>query len=369
MSICPTNYFTVRVKLETPLAEEALIFRNSSNIRPDPFTLPNIKYKHYLMTPPIMSPVRKKHRPSLPQRQQSHNHSGPSSPLSSSRLLPSPNNSPPNKKRRTDDNSDDDEGLSDLMRLYQMAKSTVSYCETQFRKLDKKRKHQTATTSSTALHSRKDKHLKNKNHLQYSPNTNNQPYVVDTQRDTIGGIPRKFLDLSHFPTLEYHVITDENNPNNNTTAIASSNVHTNHPKLSLNNKEDNDVVFIGKQPSNRIQITNAPLSHVNGTYIQDGMYKNSPLYVRVGPPRKFMGKFDCRVVLRREGENNNDGNSTSSNAALWKIGLVPSHTITHPRLIGYYEGVETSSGEPPVGGWKVGGRSKTVGGLKILYEE
>lgn len=306
------------------------------------------------MSPPIMSPVRKKHRSSPSQRQRhSHNNRGPSSPLSSSRLLPSPNHSPPNKKRRTD--VDDDKDLSDLMRLYQMAKSTMSYCETQFRKLDKKRKHPTATNDT--------------------PNTNNvndnQPYVVDTQRDTIGGIPRKFLDLSHFPTLEYHVITDENNPNNNTNAVSSSLSITNHPNHLPSKNVDDEVVFIGKQPSNRIQITNAPLSHVNGTYIQDGIYKNSPLYVRVGPPRKFMGKFDCRVVLRREEEEEDDNICVDSttNAAVWKIGLVPSHTITHPRLIGYYEGVESSSGEPPVGGWKVGGSSKTVGGLKILYEE
>ena len=48
-----------------------------------------------------------------------------------------------------------------------------------------------------------------------------------------------------------------------------------------------------------MSITNASLSHVNGTYIWEGMHNDAPLYVCAGGPRKFMGR-DCAVVLRRE---------------------------------------------------------------------
>ncbi|KAL3776993.1 hypothetical protein ACHAWO_006347 [Cyclotella atomus] len=109
------------------------------------------------------------------------------------------------------------------------------------------------------------------------------------------------------------------------------------------------------------------------------MFGNSPLFVIVGPPRKFMG-FDCCVVLRREivgtadvvGGGSDENQATgNSGVKTWKIGLVPSHTITHPKLIGYYEGVETLEGEPPVEGWKVPGSVKKIGGLRIIsmYEE
>ena len=97
-----------------------------------------------------------------------------------------------------------------------------------------------------------------------------------------------------------------------------------------------------------------------------------------------MGKWDCCVVLRREllkdvntvsqsGRdvvNTNNNSHNNKEGYKWNIGLVPSHTITHPRLIGYYEAREVVGREIPVNGWRVvGSWKKKVGGLKILYED
>lgn len=213
-----------------------------------------------------------------------------------------------------------------------------------------------------------------------------------------------------------------------------------------------------KQNTKRIYISRASLSHVNGTYVQEGNYNDAPLFVRVGPPRKFMGKWDCSVVLRRErcyessdydmttkrvgkkqppvakgGDEKNEKYRNNGKEAtywkeqryVWKIGLVPTHRITHPRIIGYfvaterdetkrrivppkrvsanidcmdedfddddddYKTLEACSLEPPVEGWKVfqqqqqegvgssGGVGVSAGtnvvgrasGLKVSYEE
>lgn len=269
-----------------------------------------------------------------------------------------------------------------------MAKETVSYCEGRLKKL---------------------RHRCNEGWIS----------TLQENETTIGGIPKRFLDLSHFSTLNHgsvknksmtdlscldtaHVIADENHQMNNS-SYHGGNAFSSDLSQSFENPFQKNLDASSttsnnnnkKLPSNRITVHSAPLPHVNGTYIQEGVYEGSPLYVRVGPPRKFMG-FDCCVVLRREmvvvgnditnvvddvvgdvvGDENppvgSSGGNRSSNIAeakTWKIGLVPSHTITHPRLIGYYEGLETMEGEPPVEGWKVPGSVKKVGGLRILYEE
>jgi hypothetical protein len=256
---------------------------------------------------PVISPRKQLQ---LTHKQQQHHQHHPSSR--------SP--SPPPKKRRIDDEED----LDSLMHLYQMAKETMNYCEGRLRRINKRNREAPSPPSHRGA-----LNLLNDNLLE-----------VTQDNDTIGGIPRKFLDLSHFKKFapqEAHVIADENH----------------HPVTTAKTTRC-------KHPSNRIHIHNAPLPHVNGTYIQDGTYNASPLFVRVGPPRKFMGKFDCCVVLRRE---------LLGDVGKWKIGLVPSHTITHPRLIGYYECEEKEVGELPVEGWRVLGSVKKVGGLRISYEE
>ncbi|KAL7520695.1 hypothetical protein ACHAWX_005406 [Stephanocyclus meneghinianus] len=293
------------------------------------------------------------------------------------RRSPSP---PPAKKRRVHEDGDD---LDDLMRLYKMAKETMTYCEGRLKKIDPLRDIRVGGTRGKSQ-------LDDDADIQTLRSGSKKP-----KRDTIGGIPRKFLDLSHFNNFpkkfpeeeveSFHVIdcTDENAPSGGVEDAVHL-LSDRSVRLPLSSRENPAP----KHPSNRIHIAHAPLPHVNGTYIQEGVYNSAPLFVRVGPPRKFMGKWDCCVVLRREvvaasnEVNDSDALSGGPNVVeasekmyVWKIGLVPAHTITHPRLIGYYE-VEEAGGdcEPPVEGWKVfqeGGRgsAKKVGTLRILFEE
>eukprot|EP00585_Thalassiosira_rotula_P006248 CAMPEP_0196148426 /NCGR_PEP_ID=MMETSP0910-20130528/27699_1 /TAXON_ID=49265 /ORGANISM="Thalassiosira rotula, Strain GSO102" /LENGTH=523 /DNA_ID=CAMNT_0041411127 /DNA_START=35 /DNA_END=1606 /DNA_ORIENTATION=+ len=210
----------------------------------------------------------------------------------------------------------------------------------------------------------------------------------------IGGIPSKFLDLSHFPKLQksFHegrgggakrdavFSPEEADGKQIKRPIIDCTDETASPHRHDVNRLSNigdlgcrspmripsfggvpQEVAIGggstkqsKQNTKRIYISNASLSHVNGTYIQEGCYNDAPLFVRVGPPRKFMGKWDCSVVLRREAEEVlSKRNSLSGGGGgppvvgveyTWKIGLVPAHRITHPRIIGYYTASEDSSG-------------------------
>jgi hypothetical protein len=160
--------------------------------------------------------------------------------------------------------------------------------------------------------------------------------------------------------------------------------HHHHPDSSRHNSSSSS-----KRNVRRAYVANASLSHVNGTYVSDGCYNDAPLFVRAGGPRKFMGK-DCHVVIRRErvdhpvpavdvesyvmeqrsssrsgggvmGGNIGgrkggrmqrfmcDGNDDdcseqqqqqqaklSSTGYMWKIGLVPSNCVFHPRIICYF---------------------------------
>mmetsp|Transcript_10134 Transcript_10134/g.18285 ORF Transcript_10134/g.18285 Transcript_10134/m.18285 type:complete len:476 (+) Transcript_10134:43-1470(+) len=259
----------------------------------------------------------------------------------------------------------------------------------------------------------------------------------------IGGIPSKFLDLSHFPKLrksfhegkgaKHDVFSPETDGKQTSRPIidcteesASLHCHSNNSiggpsshfpmRIPSFGGVPQEVALTGnttqsKQNTKRIYISNASLSHVNGTYIQEGCYNDAPLFVRVGPPRKFMGKWDCSVVLRREKEAIKGGPSGGGGGGeifdyIWKIGLVPAHRITHPRTIGYYMANEDSGRnhhivasipkrvsnvdrmeeddaeesmyfEPPVEGWRVfqetaGVGSNTLGrasSLMVSYEE
>jgi hypothetical protein len=278
-------------------------------------------------------------------------------------------------------NIEEEEELESLMRLYKMAQETVSYCEGRLKKLSSN-KNSGSNKKARGLPLPLDHRLDNIDNIH--PLIALHEDVVEEEK--IGGIPKKFLDLSHFPQFNVkattftkecldtaHVIADENAfPLNSGTTIGSYS----SPLFGKRNSRSRSTSPTNnkKLPSNRITVHSAPLPHVNGTYIQEGVFGDSPLFVRVGPPRKFMG-FDCCVVLRREvvgaGSDENQSSDKTGNDGVktWKIGLVPSHTITHPRLIGYYEGVETLEGEPPVEGWKVPGSVKKVGGLRIMYEE
>ncbi|KAL3776791.1 hypothetical protein HJC23_011920 [Cyclotella cryptica] len=297
------------------------------------------------------------------------------------RRSPSP---PPAKKRRVHEDGDD---LDDLMRLYKMAKETMTYCEGRLKKIVPLRDNNGAGIrgNNGQLEGEGDiKALRNGSSACKKP-----------KRDTIGGIPRKFLDLSHFDNFpkkfpeeeveSFHVIdcTEENaapGGDDDLHLLRDPSVR-HHPRSCRKHPAQ-------KHPSNRIHIVHAPLPHANGTYIQEGVYNSAPLFVRVGPPRKFMGKWDCCVVLRREVVTaSNEGTDAEAlpggpnvvEAAekmyVWKIGLVPAHTITHPRLIGYYEAEEAGGDcEPPAEGWQVfqevgKGSARKVGTLKILYEE
>lgn len=215
--------------------------------------------------------------------------------------------------------------------------------------------------------------------------------LVDDERGTIGGVPRKFLDLSHFPQFRKGgdvyksededdiVYTQEDSKKRSRHIIdcteedaqkQSSSMHLEEsyptriipfPPQSYSQAMEttSDVASSSKtqkKNTKRIYITDASLAHVNGTYIQEvGCYNNAPVFVLAGPPRKFMG-FDCSVVLRRESispeeykllssrddvvvhskNNNNTGGGAPHHYFIWKIGLAPAHRVTHPRLIGYY---------------------------------
>mmetsp|Transcript_28874 Transcript_28874/g.54604 ORF Transcript_28874/g.54604 Transcript_28874/m.54604 type:complete len:563 (+) Transcript_28874:34-1722(+) len=291
---------------------------------------------------------------------------------------------------------------------------------------------------------------------------------------TIGGIPKRFLDLTHFPRLrsssrfpadaltppptsspspsphegKWKCFPGENHHGKDTgtshiidctegncTVLPARGGHRD-PALPLPdriptachshphdlrredtamgaNDHTKDSADPRKEIKSRIHLSHASLSHVNGTYIQEGTYNRAPLFVRVGPPRKFMGKWDCAVVLRRERALEEEEETTSSGEGVdderkcsrgkdyvWKIGLVPSRRITHPRIIGYYYTGEDNAAasktgmpmtetttligdeedekeyyEPPTLGWRVyhnkkeGYSSGRASGLRIYYEE
>lgn len=205
---------------------------------------------------------------------------------------------------------------------------------------------------------------------------------VDNERGTIGGVPRKFLDLSHFPKLRKggevyksedediigcvhqennkkrrHIIdcTEEDAQNqkmNLEESCSARDPFTSSPiprGFSSQAMETTSDAWM-KKNTKRIYITDASLAHVNGTYIQEVgcCYNNGPVFVLAGPPRKFMG-FDCSVVLRRESISPEEYQSLSRDVVIhfkddgagtphfiWKIGLAPAHRVTHSRMIGYY---------------------------------
>lgn len=211
---------------------------------------------------------------------------------------------------------------------------------------------------------------------------------VDNERGTIGGVPRKFLDLSHFPKLRKVDNKSEVNDEIIGCVLQENNKKRRHiidcteedaQKMNLEDSPSARIPFMSpipqgfssqamettffdggaasktqKKNTKRIYITDASLAHVNGTYIQEVgcCYNNGPVFVLAGPPRKFMG-FDCSVVLRRESVSpeeyqslsrdaavvhnlkNNDGGSSTPHF-IWKIGLSPAHRVTHSRMIGYY---------------------------------
>lgn len=296
----------------------------------------------------------------------------------------------------------------------------------------------------------------------------------DRGDETIGGIPKRFLDLTHFPRLRSssrfpadawtpsptlpqegkwkcfpgEKVEEKDHGKGNSTSHIIDCTEGNYTELPAQGGHRDpalpdripptchshphdlcrDDTAMGanassdgnghesatqrKEIQSRIYLSHASLSHVNGTYIQEGTYNQAPLFVRVGPPRKFMGKWDCAVVLRRErvveeeeettpgggGADENCQRSREKNY-VWKIGLVPSRRITHPRIIGYYytgEDNATASKtgmtmttttrttliedekeyyEPPTLGWRVyhnkkeGYSSGKASGLRIFYEE
>ena len=164
---------------------------------------------------------------------------------------------------------------------------------------------------------------------------------VDNDRGTIGGVPRKFLDLSHFPKLReggsrgdaYKSDDDDDEDIIGYTQKCSKKQRSSlHNIIDCTEAEDTeekqssysmhlDENFPTRIPSHqamettttttvpsktqkkntkRIYISHATLSHVNGTYIQEvGCYNNAPVFVLAGPPRRFLG-YDCSIVLRRE---------------------------------------------------------------------
>ena len=180
----------------------------------------------------------------------------------------------------------------------------------------------------------------------------------------IGGIPARFLDLRQFPELqrrkqggikqlsgskhplindgptikhplvdeEAHIIefTEENQHNDNLysdvnmiSAALSSSRHSSSPVNHIPNKQE----------PKRVYVSQSSLSHVNGTYVQDGCFNDGPLFVRAGPPRAFMG-LQCSIVLRRE----------ENSRPCWKIGLVPVDRFKNKRIIAYFVAQEPTIG-------------------------
>ena len=289
---------------------------------------------------------------------------------------------------------------------------------------------------------------------------------------SIGGIPSKFLDLSHFPKLQKLVSRSRNH--NDSSMFSSEELDGEEDVVCCKKKQPiidcteegvaasamspsrrygninvddgirgysvhdtamksassflplgipQEVITASpskhhhnqqKQNTTRIYISHSSLPHVNGTYIPEGLYNGAPIFVRVGPPRKFMGKFDCSVVLRREKKveqvavGKKKSGASAKEEYNWKIGLVPAHRITHPRLICYFVANEkatspSSSGEfvptkrvsnmdnmmdedcgmdgyiePPTDCWRVFQEAATKGGsnaagrassLKVSHEE
>ena len=156
----------------------------------------------------------------------------------------------------------------------------------------------------------------------------------------VGGIPSRFLDLQHFPSLQKGLMNKKHQavkgckrPIIDCTPEEPTSFRHMIPsgipmEVSLNSGKKM------KQNTKRVFISHASVNHVNGTYIQEGQFNDAPLFIKVGAPRKFWGKYDCNIVLRREKEN------------VWKIGLVPAHRVSHPRIISYYvaeEGTTSSN--------------------------
>lgn len=152
----------------------------------------------------------------------------------------------------------------------------------------------------------------------------------------IGGIPSRFLDLQHFPNLQKGLMNKKHQamkgckrPIIDCTPEEPTFRHMIPSGIPM------EVALTSgkkmKQNTKRVFISRASVNHVNGTYIQEGIFHEAPLFVKVGSPRKFWGKYDCNIVLRREKEN------------VWKIGLVPAHRVSHPRIISYYVAEESTT--------------------------
>jgi len=158
----------------------------------------------------------------------------------------------------------------------------------------------------------------------------------------IGGIPSRFLDLQHFPSLQKGLLNKKHQAMKGCKRPIIDCTPEEPPSFRhmIPSGIPMEVALTSgkkmKQNTKRVFISRASVNHVNGTYIQDGLYNEAPLFIKVGAPRKFWGKYDCNIVLRREKEN------------VWKIGLVPAHRVSHPRIISYYVAEEdiSSSNRP-----------------------
>ena len=162
----------------------------------------------------------------------------------------------------------------------------------------------------------------------------------------IGGIPSRFLDLQHFPSLQKGLMNKKHQAKGGCKRpiidctpeeppsfrhMIPSFEHGREFGIPMEVALTNNGKKM-KQNTKRVFISHASVNHVNGTYIQDGLYNEAPLFVKVGAPRKFWGKYDCNIVLRRREKEN-----------VWKIGLVPAHRVSHPRIISYYVAEEDIS--------------------------
>jgi hypothetical protein len=184
----------------------------------------------------------------------------------------------------------------------------------------------------------------------------------------IGGIPSKFLDLSHFPLLrrsfprrrggehrrdrEAFCSPEQEKDEMGDDGMDGGNEgRRRRPIIDCTEEDDyggdvprelavpdyenrlygasstsmitmmmprDDVVE--KRDVKRAYVSNASLAHVNGTYIRCGTYNNAPLFVRTGGPRKFMGR-DCAVVLRREERREISSNTIEEEKRRLRIGI------------------------------------------------